>query len=140
MPQYPNSLVFLELLAGYVICALVAIFGFVVVWKLATGQIDLSALLHEKDGSGAGASMARFQLLVFIFVIALSFFLVVISNIKIVQYRPGERGVPVLPEVPRGVLLLLGISTSGYAVGKAIQHGAGTGQDEGEDKGKKKAE
>jgi hypothetical protein len=138
MPNYPQSLVFLELLAGYVICLLVAVIGLVVVWKLATGQIDLSTLLHEKDGSKAGASMARFQLLVFIFVIALSFFLVVISNIKIVQYRAGERGVPVLPEVPRGVLLLLGISTSGYAVGKAIQHGAGTGQDEAETDNKDK--
>jgi hypothetical protein len=136
MPSYPQSLVFLELLAGYVICVLVAIIGFVVVWKLATGQIDLSTLLHEKDGSH-GASMARFQLLIFIFVIALSFFLVVISNVKIVQYR-GERGFPMLPEVPRGVLLMLGISTTGYAVGKAIQHGAGTGQDEGEEQEKHK--
>jgi len=134
MPSYPESLVFLELLAGYVICALVAIFGLVVAWKLVTGQIDLSTLLQEKDGS-KGASMARFQLLVFIFVIALSFFLVVISNIKIIQYR-AIGGVPVLPEVPRGVLLLLGISTSGYAVGKAIQHGAGTGQDEDDEKKK----
>jgi hypothetical protein len=134
MPNYPQSLVFLELLAGYVICLLVAVMGLVVVWKLATGQINLSSLLNEKDGSGAGASMARFQLLVFIFVIALSFFLVVISNIKIVQYRAGEHGVPLLPEVPRGVLLLLGISTSGYAVGKAIQQGTGTGQDDDKDK------
>jgi hypothetical protein len=133
MSSYPLEV--LELLAGYVICGLVAVIGSVVAWKLATGQIDLSTLLHEKDGSG-GASMARFQLLVFIFVIALCFFLVVISNIKIIQYRAGERGVPVLPEVPRGVLLLLGISTSGYAVGKAIQHGAGTSPDEGADKAK----
>jgi len=133
MPNYPQSLVFLELLAGYVICLLVAVMGLVVVWKLATGQINLSTLLNEKDGSG-GASMARFQLLVFMFVIALSFFLVVISNIKIVQYKAGEHGVPLLPEVPRGVLLLLGISTSGYAVGKAIQQGTGTGQDDEKDK------
>jgi len=130
MAQYPSSFVFLELLAGYVICILVAIIGLVVAWKIATGQIDLSTLLHEKDGSGAGASMGRFQLLIFIFVIALSFFLVVISNIKVIQYRPGDGGVPTLPEVPQGVLLLLGISTSGYAVGKAIQHGSGTGTEQ----------
>lgn len=132
MPNYSPYLIFLELLAGYVVCLLVAVIGIVVVWKIATGQIDISKILTEKDGSGEGAaSMARFQLLVFIFVIALSFFLIVISNIKIIQANPGDRGLPGLPEVPKGVLLLLGISTSGYAVGKAIQHGAGTGQDSG---------
>jgi hypothetical protein len=136
MPNYPPSLVFLELLAGYVICGLIAIIGFVVVWKIATGAIDISKLLTEKDGtpgSAGSASMGRFQLLVFIFVIALSFFLVVISNIKIIQFKPGDR-VPVLPEVPNGVLALLGISASSYAVGKAIQHGAGMGADDGEKK------
>ena len=94
---------FLELLAGYVICGFVAIIGFVVVWKVFVSK-DISTLLSEKDGSG-GTSMARFQLLIFIFVIALSFFLVVISNIKIVQARPGDN-IPVLPEVPNGVLAL----------------------------------
>jgi hypothetical protein len=134
MPNYSPALVFLELLAGYVICGFVAIIGFVVAWKIATGQIDLSKILTEKDGSpGGAASMARFQLLIFVFVIALSFFLVVISNIKIIQARPGERGLPGLPEVPNGVLALLGISASSYAVGKAIQNGAGTGADDGGD-------
>jgi hypothetical protein len=127
---YPHSLELLELFAGYVICILIAVIGFVVAWKLVTGQIDLSALLQEKDGTNAGASMGRFQLLIFIFVIAISFFLVVISNIKITQYRPGEKGPAGFPEVPQGVLLLLGISTSGYAVGKAIQHGTGAGPDD----------
>jgi hypothetical protein len=123
-------LVFLELLAGYVICGVVAIIGIVVVWKIATGTIDISHLLTEKDGSGGSASMSRFQLLIFIFVIALSFFLVVISNIKILQARNGNGPLPELPTVPPGVLGLLGISASSYAVGKAIQHGAGTGTDE----------
>ena len=135
MPTYSPALVFLELLAGYVICVLVAVIGLVVVWKIATGQIDISKILTEKNSTAGGAaSMARFQLLIFIFVIAISFFLVVISNIKIIQARPGDRGLPGLPEVPRGVLALLGISASSYAVGKAIQHGAGTGADEGEKK------
>ena len=132
MPNYSPAWVFLELLAGYVICGFIAIVGFVVAWKIATGQIDLSKILTEKDGStGGAASMSRFQLLIFIFVIALSFFLVVISNI--IQARPGDRGLPGLPEVPRGVLALLGISASSYAVGKAIQHGAGTGTDDGDE-------
>src|SRR5258706_507003 len=71
MLNYSPSLVFLEILAGYVICGLIAIIGFVVVWKIATGQIDVSKILTEKDGSpGGAASMSRFQLLIFIFVIA----------------------------------------------------------------------
>jgi hypothetical protein len=74
--------------------------------------------------------MARFQLLVFVFVIALSFFLVVISNIKVIQAKPEGKFPANLPDVPQGVLVLLGISASGYAVGKAIQHGAGTGDDD----------
>jgi hypothetical protein len=133
MPVYNPSLVFLELLAGYIICALIAIIGFVVAWKIATGSIDLSQLLTEKDASGqTSASMGRFQLLIFIFVISLSFFLVVISNIKIVQAKPTGQSLPGLPEVPNGVLGLLGISASSYAVGKAIQHGSGTGDEGGE--------
>jgi len=130
---YPSSLVFLELLAGYVICGLVAIIGVVVVWKIANGSIDLTRILSEKDGplgQAGPASMARFQLLIFIFVISLSFFLIVVSNIKIIQTK-GE-GVPQLPEVPNGVLALLGISASSYAVGKAIQHSGGTGGNDDE--------
>jgi hypothetical protein len=135
MPTYSPSLVFLEILAGYIVCGIIAIIGFAVAWKLATGEIDISKILTEKDGSpGGAASMSRFQLLIFIFVIAVSFFLVVISNIKIIQAKPGDRQLPGMPEVPNGVLALLGISASSYAVGKAIQHGAGTGPDDGERK------
>src|SRR5258708_3239715 len=129
MPPYSPYLVFLELLAGYVLCGFIAIIGLVVAWKIATGQIDISKILLEKDGnpgSLGSASMARLQLLIFVFVIAISFFLVVISNIKILQVRGSDRELPVLPEVPKGVMALLGISASSYAVGKAIQHGAGT--------------
>ncbi len=133
MPPYSPYLVFLELLAGYVLCGFIAIIGLVVAWKIATGQIDISKILLEKDGStGGAASMARFQLLIFVFVIAISFFLVVISNIKILQVRGSDRELPVLPEVPKGVMALLGISASSYAVGKAIQHGAGMGADDGD--------
>jgi hypothetical protein len=128
MPNYSYSLLFLESLAGYVLCGLIAVLALAVAWLIFTGKIDLSRLISEKDGTGA--SMSRFQLLVFTFVVAISFFLVVISNIKVAQAQPRV-GAPVLPDVPSGVLLLVGISTSSYAVGKAIQHGAGT---DGEDK------
>jgi hypothetical protein len=131
MTGYSPYLVFLELLAGYVLCGFIALIGLVVAWNIATGKIDISNILLEKDGSGnLSASMARFQLLIFVFVIAISFFLVVISNIKILQAKGG--GLPVLPEVPSGVMALLGISASSYAVGKAIQNGAGTGGNDGD--------
>jgi hypothetical protein len=127
MSNYSSALVFLESLAGYVICVLVALFGFLVFWAIATGRIDLAGLLSEKNVDGRFiASMSRFQLLIFVFVIALSFFLVVVANIKILQLRPDANHLPQLPDVPRGVLGLLGISASSYAVSKAIQHGTGT--------------
>ena len=137
MTGYSPYLTFLELLAGYVLCGFIAIIGLVVAWKIANGQIDISKILLEKDGTPGSeglASMARFQLLIFVFVIAISFFLVVISNIKILQVNGSDRELPVLPEVPKGVMALLGISASSYAVGKAIQHGTGTGADHGEKK------
>ncbi len=132
-----HALAVLEIFAGYIACIFIAVIAFVVVWKIATGQIDLSQILNEKDGSPKGTtSMARFQLLVFVFVIALSFFMVVVSNIKIVQAHSDGTRVPDLPEVPTGVMALLGISASSYAVGKAIQNGAGTGGGDGGDAAK----
>jgi hypothetical protein len=56
--------------------------------------------------------MSRFQLLVFTFVIALSFFLTVVCECK-------------LPDVPANVLALLGISASTYGVSKGIQASSG---------------
>jgi hypothetical protein len=68
-------------------------------------RIDLSSLVSEPTGE---ASMSRFQLLVFTFVIAASFFLLVVKK--------GD-----FPEVTNGVLVLLGISASSYLVSKGIQ-------------------
>jgi hypothetical protein len=52
--------------------------------------------------------MARFQLLVFTFVIAFSLFLLVAQGGK-------------FPEISPGVLTLLGISATTYGIGKGIQ-------------------
>jgi len=68
-------------------------------------KIDLSEMLEELSG---GASMSRFQLLVFTFVIAFSFFVIVASQSK-------------FPEIPNNVLALLGISASTYAISKGLQ-------------------
>jgi hypothetical protein len=88
---------------------LLFLFGFFILAAIATGKIDLSKLLAE---DGGGASMSRFQLLIFTFVIGLSFFLIVICDCK-------------FPEVPANVLALLGISATTYGVSKGIQASGG---------------
>ena len=97
----------LTVVVGYVILILLFFFGLVVIFALARGTIDLSLLLSE---SGGGASMSRFQLLIFTFVIAFSIFLMIVSS------KPMR-----FPNVPAEILTLLGISASTYAVSKGIQ-------------------
>lgn len=95
----------LQAVLGYALVALMFGLGAVILWKIAIGTIDISQLLEE---SGGGASMSRFQLLIFTFVIALSLFLLVANG----------KG---FPEVNSGVLTLLGISATTYGVSKGIQ-------------------
>jgi hypothetical protein len=93
------------------------LFGFMILAAIASGKIDISAILQEKaaDGTPSGASMSRFQLLIFTFVIALSLFLIVVNT--------GDFPSTIPPEV----LTLLGISATTYAVSKGIQAGAKNG-------------
>jgi hypothetical protein len=85
---------------------LLFLFGFLILAGIASGKIDIGQLLAE---SGGGASMSRFQLLIFTFVIGLSFFLIVVSTGK-------------FPDpIPTGVMTLLGISATTYGVSKGIQ-------------------
>ncbi|MGA8763324.1 MAG: Ig-like domain-containing protein [Candidatus Sulfotelmatobacter sp.] len=103
----------LTLVAGDLICGLVGLIGIAVLWQIYDGTIDLSRLISETNGD---ASMGRFQFLVFTFVISLSLFLVIAAG------KDGEGKKPAFPDsIPAGVLTLLGISGSSYAVGKAIQ-------------------
>ncbi|HEV7508364.1 MAG TPA: hypothetical protein VGS07_26010 [Thermoanaerobaculia bacterium] len=95
----------LTIVVGYVILILLFFFGFMVLFAIARGNIDLSMLLSE---AGGGASMSRFQLLLFTIVIAFSLFLIILTSKK-------------LPDIPAGILTLLGISASTYAVSKGIQ-------------------
>ena len=99
---------FVTIVASWFALGFIALLGVTVLVYIWTGRINLSRLLSEPNGD---ASMSRFQLLVFTFIIAASFFLVVAS--------PNP---PKLPDVvPQGVLLLLGISSSSYLVSKSIQ-------------------
>ena len=95
----------LKLTIGYALLIIVFMFGLAILIGIVRGEINISALLEETDG---GASMSRFQLLIFTFVIALSLFLIVASSEK-------------FPAIPPEVLTLLGISASTYAVSKGIQ-------------------
>ena len=92
---------------GFTLCAFLGLLcGTIIVW-IWTGKIDLSQLISEPSGD---ASMSRFQLLIFTFVIAISLFVLVEAN----------HGA--IPDIPAGVLTLLGISASTYAVSKGISY------------------
>jgi len=120
VPGPPMEKVKLALAYGGLV--LLFLFGFLVLAAIASNKINISQLLEEK-GTG-GASMGRFQLLIFTFVIGLSFFLVVLCECK-------------MPQVPTNVLALLGVSATTYGVGKGIQattkDGGGGGQAGGGD-------
>jgi len=118
-----TGLQFLEMLAGYIVCGLVGLFGLLAMYKIFTNEKSgIEMLISEKDGSGA--SMSRFQLLIFTFVVSLSLFLIVVSHATQAKESPARSDSPntvQFPDVPGGVLALLGISASSYAVSKAMQ-------------------
>lgn len=101
----------LPLLVGYGTLILLFLLGLIVLVEIASGKIPLANLLSEvgPNGKMESASLSRFQLLMFTFVIALSLFLVTVVNRKFPDHLPPE------------LLTLLGISASTYAVSKGIQ-------------------
>jgi hypothetical protein len=98
----------LELTAGIIIDAFLALLAGTLIFLIWRGKISLAKLLSEPTGD---ASLSRLQFLIFTFVIALSFFLVVLS----------QKDGPAFPVIPAGVYALLGISASSYLVSKGIQ-------------------
>jgi hypothetical protein len=111
-----NAMARLKVVLSYETLIITFFYGLMVLMYMAAGEIDLSMLLSEPKGTDAqgkqlyGASMSRFQLLIFTFVIALSLLLIIIAN-----------GATKFPAIPSEILVLLGISASTYAVGKGIQ-------------------
>lgn len=99
----------LKLATGYAVLIFLFLLSMAVLLAIVSNKINLSAMLEEMSG---GASLARFQLLVFTFVIAFSFFIVVANK-------------EVFPDIPNNVLMLLGISASTYGVGKGLQISSG---------------
>jgi hypothetical protein len=93
-------------ICGYVACLFLGVLAAIILIFIWTGKIDLSQLIAEANGE---ASMSRFQLLIFTFVVAISLFAIVESKMT-------------FPDIPSGILTLLGISASTYAVGKGISY------------------
>lgn len=99
----------LTLVIGYLTTSLIGLFGFVILWRIFSGKIDIRGLISEPNGS---ASLSRFQFLIFTFVISLSLLLVIL----------GAKGGPQFPDtIPAGIYALLGISAASYVVSKGIQ-------------------
>jgi hypothetical protein len=109
----------LTIVVEYVIVILVFFFGLMVLIRMATNTIDISGLLC--DPGQDKASMSRFQLLIFTFVIAFSLLLIIVSGKE-----------PQFPQIPSGILLLLGISASTYAVSKGMTSSSGNTDGDGQ--------
>jgi putative Mn2+ efflux pump MntP len=103
------SLAYLGVAVGWGGSFLIGLLGVAVIYKMFDGSIDLSKLVSEPTGE---ASMSRFQLLVFTFVIAVSLLLITV----------GHPGGPEFPkEIPPAILGLLGISAGSYVISKGLQ-------------------
>ena len=95
----------INLTITYAAVMVILLFALLILVEIANGKIDISAVLTE---AGGGASMSRFQLLIFTLIIALCFVLIVVHTNR-------------FPAIPREVLELLGVSATTYAVSKGIQ-------------------
>lgn len=91
---------------------IVMVLAFIVLWKIWTDEISLKGLLTEvsppgSPASDAKASLSRFQMLVFTFVIAGLFTMLSMEAHGFV-------------DIPQNVLILLGISGGTYVVSKGV--------------------
>lgn len=102
---------FLALVMGWIVTVLIAAFAVAIIFKMLKGDIDL---MHLIAGDNGDASLARFQFLIFTFVIALGLFLIILSASP-----------PKFPDtISGGVLALLGISGGSYVTAKAVDANA----------------
>ena len=97
----------LRVVIGWVLTLFIGGLGVILLWKMGNGKINLAKLISEPDGD---ASLSRFQFLIFTFVISMSLFFVTVSN------SPWA-----FPEIPSGILALLGMSAGSYIISKGIQ-------------------
>jgi hypothetical protein len=97
----------LVLMFGYVVCGFLALLGLAIIYAIWTGRIDISGLISEANGS---ASLARFQFLLISFAVTASLY-------GLVEMRLNGGG---YPDVPRGVLILFGMSAATFLLSKGI--------------------
>jgi hypothetical protein len=102
----------ISLISFGIISIIVLLFAFIVLWKIRKDEISLKGLLTEIPPPGgsvddAKASLSRFQMLIFTFVIAGLFMMLSIEAGGFVQ-------------IPQNVLLLMGISGGTYVVSKGV--------------------
>lgn len=103
----------IALFTAAAVCVITLALAFAVIAAIFTDKINLSHLLSESTAEGtatsdAKASLSRFQALVFTFVVA--------GLYLVLSLETGT-----LIDVPAGTLLLLGISSSTYVLGKVIK-------------------
>lgn len=97
-----------SLVLAWLVAAFLAALMIIVIVLILMGKIKLDKLISEANGD---ASLSRFQFLIFTFVIAVSFFLIVVG------VDP-----PRFPaSIPSEIFVLLGISAGTYAISKGIQ-------------------
>ena len=113
----------LALFIGWMLTILIGLFALYILYLIYSGKIDLKLLLCESTTDKPTASMARFQFLIFTFVIALTLFLVVVGC--------GTGAACKFPDIPSSILGLLGISGASYAVGKGIQASSDSSKNNG---------
>lgn len=93
-----------------VLSVILLLFAGIVLGKIWKGTINLNGMLNEEGPPPAKASLARFQFLLFTFVIAGLYLLLSI-----------EAGTFV--DIPVNVLALLGISGGSYVLSKSVSPG-----------------
>ena len=95
----------LGLAIGWILTIVIGLLLLKIVWKIWKDEIDLTYLLSDELGY---ASLSRFQMLLFSFVIAMSLFYLIVLKSN-------------FPVLPKEILALLGISGGSYVLSKGIQ-------------------
>lgn len=93
--------------AAIALVAIICAFALVIFWLILSNRIKLDGLIAEAGGK---ASLSRFQLLLFTFVIAGLYLLLSIESRTLI-------------DIPNNVLGLLGISGGSYLISKGVQSG-----------------
>jgi preprotein translocase subunit SecG len=96
---------------GWIMIGFLGLLALIILFLLLrkTNGIDLTGLISEQTDKGLIASLSRFQLLIFTFLITFTILYLTIMNAP-----PG------FPKIPDQIIGLLGISGGTYVIGKGI--------------------